>query len=118
MSATKSVKTVAFTGYMADTKVSLMMSGKTVERIGIARDRASDGKKFRVNFQVGDAAVYDSYNLIYTGTIKSITEKTVTITKKYSNQTTRLPLDRFAMRNYDFDAQRIADANAETMMYI
>ncbi len=68
-----------------------------------------------VTFEIGDTAEYDSYNLSYTGAIKSITDKTVTIS---GMRTKRLRLADFAWRNYDFDAVKTAEKNAETMMYI
>lgn len=72
-------------------------------------------------FEIGDEAEYDSYNLKYTGIIRSITEKTVTI-EAYPNSSMakkhRLKLDSFAWRNWNFDSDRVAKQNAETMMYI
>lgn len=89
------------------------------------------------SFRVGDIAEYDSYNLSYTGTIESITDKTVTIWTGYykdlgcrtsravdsegrplKKNLTRLDLASFCWRNYNFDAEETARQNAETMMYI
>lgn len=72
-------------------------------------------------FFIGDQAEYDSYNLKYTGIIRSITEKTVTIeaypgssiARKY-----RLKLSEFAWRNWNFDFDRVQAENSETMLYI
>ena len=69
-------------------------------------------------FNIGDHAEYDSYNLKYCGPIKQITAKGVTIQKRYSETCTRLPWDRFSWRNWDYDAEKIANENAETMQYI
>ena len=71
-----------------------------------------------VSFNVGDQAVYDSYNLIYLGTIIKITEKTVTIKPKYSNGNKRMKLQEFCWRNYNFNAEQIAKENYETSMCI
>jgi|LakMenEpi03Aug12_release.lakeMendotaPanAssembly.Ray.scaffolds.fasta_scaffold2144657_1 hypothetical protein len=71
-----------------------------------------------ISFGIGDMAVYDSYNLVYTGTISSITEKTVTIIRAGYQSAKRLKIDQFAFYNYDFDAERIGRENAETSWYI
>lgn len=117
MTANTTCKIVSLDGYMKDTKVKLNLSGKKVSSIDVMRDR-SDGQKFRTSFVVGDEACWDSWNLVYTGTITSITEKSVTIKPKYGDRSKRLSLDRFAIRNYDFSSERIVAKNAETMMYI
>lgn len=69
-------------------------------------------------FKIGDTAEYDSYNLSYTGVITSITEKTVTIRPRSATRQRRLSIDSFSWRNWNFDAERIARENSETMMYI
>ena len=69
-------------------------------------------------FKIGDQAEYASYNLSYYGTIKSITEKTVTIAPRFGGGTKRLKLDTFAWRNYDFDLNDTIQSNANEMMYI
>lgn len=70
------------------------------------------------SFVIGDEAEYDSYNLHYTGTIVSITEKTVTIDPGYNERKRRLKISEFAWRNYDFNSAQIAAKNSDTMMYI
>lgn len=67
-------------------------------------------------FQIGSEAEYDSFNLSYTGTIKAITDKAVTITKY--GQDHRLNIYEFCWRNWDFNAAETAARNAETSMYI
>lgn len=67
-------------------------------------------------FRIGDEAEYDSYNLSYTGTITSITEKSVTF--KTRSGVKRLSLYEFDWRNYDFDAEETRKQNRETMDYI
>ncbi len=72
-------------------------------------------------FHIGDIAEYDSYNLSYTGVILSITEKTVTIETYSGTQSARkhrLKISQFAWRNYNFNAEKTAKENFETMMYI
>lgn len=72
-------------------------------------------------FKIGDWAEYDSYNLSYSGIIRSITEKTVTI-EAYPNSTMsrkhRLKLDTFAWRNYNFSKEKCDAHNSNEMMYI
>jgi len=71
-----------------------------------------------VYFEIGDEAEYDSYNLKYTGKIVSITEKTVTIKPKYENKNRRLNIRDFAWRNWNFDSEKVAAENSDTMNYI
>ena len=75
-------------------------------------------KTYDITFSMGDTAEYDSYNLIYLGTIVSIGAKTVTIRHDRSKQTTRLSIDQFNAKNWDFDLDRIAASNADTLMHI
>lgn len=64
-------------------------------------------------FEVGDAVVYDSFNLFYTGTITSITAKCVTVKKdSFGGKTCRMRPETFAWRNWKFDASAIAEKNA------
>ena len=70
------------------------------------------------SFNIGDQAIYDSWNLYYTGSITNITDKTVTFKRPGYDQRKRITITEFAWRNYDFDAQRIAEENAETMQYL
>ncbi len=71
-----------------------------------------------VSFKVGDTAIYDSYNLYYTGTITNITDKTVTFHRAGYESAKRIKIEEFAWRNYDYDAKRVAEENAETSWYI
>lgn len=73
------------------------------------------------SFNLGDEATYDSWNLIYTGPITKITEKTVQITSYPGTQAERrhnLDLERFCWKNETFDAAKAAQQNQETMYYI
>lgn len=74
-----------------------------------------------IHFAIGDWAEYDSYNLHYTGRIVAIGRKTVTIEAypgTINARRHRLKLSTFAWRNWDYDGTRIAERNAEEMMYI
>jgi hypothetical protein len=71
-------------------------------------------------FRPGDEAEYDSFNLRYTARIKSITAKNAVFEMESwsaaKGTTKRLPWDRFAWRNRDFNAVEVARYNAiETM---
>jgi hypothetical protein len=66
---------------------------------------------FDLTFDIGSQAVYGSYNLIYTGTITAIGEKTVKI-EKYG-KTHQLDLHTFISRNWDYDAHKIFKQNSE-----
>lgn len=92
---------------------------KAITISGIYKNRIDGPIAFNKTFKVGDVAVYGSYNLIYTGIITAIGEKTVTI-QHYKNSTdkSRLNLYRFSWRNWDFDHDRIEAYNVESLGYI
>lgn len=97
--------------------------GKCIRIFGHERNVIGGGRDFDLTFFVGAEVEYDSYNLIYTGNIVSITAKIVSITAK--NVTVeahgtkhRLPIYFFSQKNWDLDLARIAERNAETSMCI
>jgi len=59
----------------------------------------SDGDEYTQTFRVGDAAIWDSYNLHYWGTIKAIGARTVTIQTR-DGRTKRLDLYKFNLENH------------------
>ena len=70
-------------------------------------------------FEIGDTAIYDSFNLAYTGEIVQITEKRVTIRPKYeTKRVKRLTLAEFSWRNWSFDAETTQRYNSEIMNYL
>jgi len=71
-----------------------------------------------LTFKVGDRAIYGSYNLIYTGTITSITAKTVTVTEDHGGRRHRMTITDFAYRNEHYDAESISAHNQDTMLHI
>lgn len=90
--------------------------GESVRLFGTAYWETPNEEFYDITFKVGDTCVYHSYNLIYTGTITSIGEKVIIVdtgTKKK-----RLSLYDFNRRNWNYDAERIAQANMETSYYI
>lgn len=79
--------------------------------------RDSSGEFIINKFFVGDMAEYDSYNLSYYGKILSITEKSVII-EKNNLCTSRLSIDKFCWRNWDFILAEVQQKNSEMMRYI
>jgi len=70
-------------------------------------------------FNIGDFAEYSSFHLTYIGPIKQITNKGVTIHKgSQEDRCKRLKWDSFCWRNWDFDFEKVRNANAEIMLYI
>lgn len=95
--------------------------GKSIRLFG-ARKGWEDNKKvvtlYENKFEVGSEAEYDSFNLSYTGTIVSITDKTVTIQTPHGEKKRRLKIYTFQWRNWNFDAEETSRKNSEAMMYI
>jgi hypothetical protein len=89
---------------------------KSIRLYGTYLNNVNGPVDFDKTFNIGDQAEYDSYNLNYTGEIVAITLKTVTIADQYESR--RLDLHTFAWRNWDFDAQRIFEANCDTLQRI
>ena len=68
------------------------------------------------HFELGDWAEVHSYNLVYTGRIRKITAKTVTIIEYEDSahpRTYRLSIADFDRKNWDFDAVAAAKRNSE-----
>ena len=87
--------------------------GKSVRIYGVDANNANGAQWFDLTFNVGDEAVYGSYNLVYTGAIVSITAKTVTIDASGTGENTkRLRLADFLARNRSWTPEKIAAHNA------
>lgn len=72
-------------------------------------------------FELGQQAEYDSWNLIYTGPITSITDKVIQITAyPNSNQPRKhnLDINTFCWRNENFNAEKAAAHNQNESYYI
>ena len=68
-------------------------------------------------FEIGDVAEVGGYNLTYTGIVRGITPKTITVVEHEGTsmeKTYRLSIYLFARMNWDFDAETTARRNAET----
>ena len=85
-----------------------IVKGKSIRLFG-ARKRWEGSEKsvalYEIKFEVGSEAEYDSFNLSYTGTIVSITDKTVTIQPPYGDKNKRLKIATFQWRNWNFDSE-------------
>jgi hypothetical protein len=81
---------------------------------GLDRNHVSGLRPYRIEFKIGEIAVYGSYNLIYTGVITAIGEKTVTIDD--DGKVTRMSIYDFSRRNSNFNADRVAEHNNHMFM--
>lgn len=98
-----------------------IVPGKSVTLWG-ASTRYQAGRRgyfltpYRVEFKVGDTAVYGGYNLTYTGTVVAIGEKTVTV-EEYPGTVNakrhRMKIERFSSWNQHFDLNEISRRNSE-----
>lgn len=90
---------------------SIRIYGTYGQREAVAFDRT---------FKIGDKVEYDSYNLIYTGEIVAIGEKTVKIHKGNYQPEHNVVLDLFwfVNKNWGFDLERIGKHNREELMCI
>lgn len=92
--------------------------GKKDATIEVHRVAGYESGKGR-SFCVGDICEIDSYNLVYTGVIEKITEKSVVVRQyETDTKTKRMDIYMFAWRNYNFNEAETSRQNAETMMYI
>lgn len=90
-----------------------VLPGDSLVIWGVDHNRVGGPVAYDRSFAVGDVAEYDSYNLSYTGVIKSITAKTVTIVD--GSLTRRLATGDFARRNRHFTIEASAKRNASWM---
>ena len=68
-------------------------------------------------FEIGDVADFGWYNHFFTGRIVSIGKSMITIDKGYGSKN-RLKAEKFAYRNWYFDAAEMARRNAEIDRHI
>lgn len=88
-------------------------AGKRVVLWGVNTTRTTGLLPYRKQFSVGDSAVYDSYNLIYTGTIVAIGDKTVTVQEDHGSRKHRMSIAEFNRRNWNFDSDYVFKNNTE-----
>lgn len=60
-----------------------------------------------LTYRVGDRAVHGSYNIAYTGTITSISPKTITVVDRHGNKTKRMTHEQFV----EYNDQPIGDVD-------
>lgn len=129
---TPAAKTV--TTQLDPTHYAEVVKGKSIRLFGTMQKSAPvAGDMFATHmvhysraFVVGDIATYDSFNLVYTGIITAIGDKTVTITERqYAQDGTyedkkkhMLKLQVFGWRNREFDAVKTAEHNSNELNYI
>ena len=106
-----------YQGVESNTYNAEIQKNKSIRIFGVYRNSTRAPEvTFDKTFRLGATAEYDSYNLKYTGTIVAIGEKTVTV-ESYGGRH-RLDLHTFCWRNWDFDAAKAAEHNANESMYI
>lgn len=96
-----------------------VLPGHSIRIHGTMTNHCKGPQEFDMIFEVGQKAVYDSFNLKYVGTIVAIGAKTVTI-KHYDHCSgvTMLDLYTFCDRNYNFNLARIEAENNEESRYL
>lgn len=89
-----------------------IIKGQSIRLFGVDSNYRQGPTPYERTFKVGDVAAYDSYNLIYTGTITAIGAKTVTIDAGRGGSLKRLSTYKFNFFNKHFDLDRINAHNA------
>ena len=92
-----------------------VIPGVSIRLFGIHNREAYDR-----TFRIGDEVAYDSFNMTYTGAIKSIgaTGSVAVIKDRGRPQTARLDLETFNWRNRQLDLVAIDERNRDVMMSI
>lgn len=88
-----------------------ILPGDSIVIWGFDAGRVRGGQSYDRTFCVGETALYGGMNLDYTGTIVSITAKSVTI--QDGKTVKRLTIADFARKNRFFSAEASAKRNAE-----
>lgn len=91
--------------------------GKSIRLHGVRWAGQECERRHDITFNVGDQAVYDSYNLTYVGEIIAIGPKTVTFTDQFERNK-RLSIYEFNSRNRYFDMEKIKRDNHNVSMCI
>lgn len=95
-----------------------IVRGKSIRIYGCEYAGTSHERPFDHTFEMGGVAVYGGYNLTYTGTVVSITEKTVIIEEEHSSRRHNMDLAKFLSWNRHFNLAEISARNADTMQHI
>jgi hypothetical protein len=90
-----------------------ILPGHSIRIFGTMTNHVRGPQEFDQVFKIGDAAVYGSFNLIYTGKITAIGPKTVTVKHyEHSSEVTMLQVYGFIDQNWDYNAEKIAKHNS------
>lgn len=88
---------------------------KSIRLHGVDNNHRKGPVQYDRTFAVGDVACYDSFNLVYLGTITGIGAKTVTI-KSNMRGVSRLSTANFSFFNKHLDVPAVERQNAEELM--
>ena len=104
-----------FEGEVAVGNHAVVTTGESVTLWGVQTRRTTGLAPYRLTFKVGDFAVYDSYNLVYTGLIVAIGAKTVTIEASCTGRKSakQLSIAEFSRRNWNYNAEKISRQNSD-----
>jgi hypothetical protein len=126
MNAMTQVETTNYSGHKHTVTIepgSFIVIATTDNRSNYTRDPIKGGylrteETFEVlkTFAIGDIATVGSYNLVYTGIVRKITAKTVTVVEYEGHhgmeRTYRFSIEKFVGKNWDFDAAEASERNA------
>jgi hypothetical protein len=114
--------------HVTDEEIPCMMHGDCIDHPEIgtecrrcrrAAGDTSNGILYSRTFEIGDLAEFDSYNLSYFATIVSITKKSVVVNDSHGKgKTSRMKIEHFSWRNWDFSAAEASEKNSDAMMYL
>ena len=107
------IKTTISPRWQSDVYSAEIIPGQSIRLYGLFHNVWGGPRPYDITFGIGDRAEYDSYNLTYVGTIVSIGAKTVTIQHgtRHQPERSRLSLEQFASRNWNFDEKKIKEYN-------
>lgn len=91
------------------------ISKTSIRIFGVYTNHVNGPQLFNRVFKIGHEVVVDSWNIVFTGPIKKIGPKSVTIFNKTRDKNTRLDLFDFIRRNWDFNIEKINKRNSEWM---
>lgn len=97
--------------------VVVVVPGERIRIISVKRlPGPTETPRIEREFKIGDRAIYGRYNLVYTGLIESITEKSVMVERSGTGEgRRRFTVREFANVNSDLDLEQIEKRNSEMM---
>lgn len=106
---------VVFTPKNNDGAFNAEITKTSIRIFGVYTNHVRGPQHFSRTFKIGHEVVVDSWNIVFTGPIKKIGPKSVTIFNKTRDKNTRLDLFDFIRRNWDFNIEKINKRNSEWM---